>query len=375
MIINRYLIREISKPLLLVLSVLVIIFSSYSAAHYLSDAVNGLLPNYTIAKLIGLKTLIALEVLIPISLYISVVVSLSKLYSESEMTAMYALGVRPRRVLGAVLTLSAVLAAGVACLSLLVRPWAYETSHETVNQAEADLNFNEMQAGNFYESPRGSRVIFIGRRQGAEAVMENVFVKLESDHKTQIIHARQAYQITGAADSGPVITFIDAHVYEIAGTAEDNDHIMSAKKMILHLKQPHPEPLGYSSVASDSATLSASHAPEDVAELQWRLSTPLTTLLLGLLGVPLSRVKPRQGKYAKMGLAILIYSGYYLLCTTARTWVQKGVVGTFPGVWWAPALLVLVLAIALAEQGIVSRIRTRRTQPPPAARHPGGLGR
>jgi len=363
LIINRYLIREISKPLLVVLSVLVVIFSSYSAADYLSDAVNGLLPNYTIAKLIGLRTLIALEVLIPISLYISVVVSLSKLYSESEMTAMFALGVGPRRVMGAVLTLSLALAGGVACLSLLVRPWAYESSHETVNQAEADLNFDEMQAGNFYESPQGSRVIFIGRRDGSQKIMRNVFVKLERHNMVQVIHAREAYQVSGKGDSGPVITFIGAHVYEIGRRDDGNDHILSAKKMILHLKQPHPEPPGYSSVASDSATLGASDAPADVAELQWRVSTPLTTLLLGLLGVPLSRVKPRQGKYAKMGFAILIYSGYYLLCTTARTWVQKGVVGSFPGIWWAPGLLALVLIIALVEPEVFSRIIARRAAP------------
>ena len=36
--------------------------------------------------------------------------------------------------------------------------------------------------------------------------------------------------------------------------------------------------------------------PEDIAELQWRLSTPLSTLLLALLGVLLSRTTPRQGK-------------------------------------------------------------------------------
>lgn len=359
MIINRYLIREISKPLLAVLGVLVVIFASYSAAEYLSDAVNGLLPNYTIAKLIALKTLIALEVLIPISLYISVIVSLGRLYSESEMAAMFALGISSGRVFGAVLTLSAVLAAGVACLSLYARPWAYETSHEIVARADADVNVNDMEAGNFYESSKGSRVIYIGRREGPGKPMEDVFVQFERDHRTQVIHARQAYQVPGAKGSGRIIAFIDAHVYEIGRTAEDHDRIMHANEMTLHMKPPQVEPLTYAPVAASSAVLSTSRAAGDVSEFQWRLSTPLTTLLLGMLGVPLSRVKPRQGKYAKMGIAILIYSGYYLLCTSARTWVQKGVIGTFPGIWWVPALLAVVLAIALAEPRFGFRGRSR----------------
>ena len=102
-------------------------------------------------------------------------------------------------------------------------------------------------------------------------------------------------------------------------------------------------PPEYGAVAASTLQLLHSTAPRDVAELQWRLSTPLSTLLLGLLGIPLSRGRPRQNKYEKFGTAILIYSLYYLLCTSARTWVQHGVVGFFPGIWWAPAVLGLVL--------------------------------
>ncbi len=359
MIIRRYLIREISKPFLAVLAVLIVIFASYSAAQFLSDAVNGLLPNYTIAKLIALKTLIALEVLIPISLYLSVIISLGRLYSESEMAAMFALGIGPGRVLRAVLTVSFALAVGIGGLSLYARPWAYKTSYDIVAHAEAELNINDMDAGNFYESPNKTRAIFIGQREKAGAPMNDVFVQFERDHKTQVIHARQALQASGTQPSGQVITFIDANVYEISRSAADDDRILHVKKMTLRLKPPEVTPPEYSAVAVRSAKLITSHAPADISELQWRVSTPLSTLLLGMLGVPLSRVKPRQGKYAKMGIAILIYSGYYLLGTSARTWVEKGVISAFPGIWWVPALLAVVLIIALVEPQIAVRIRSR----------------
>ena len=124
MIINRYLIREISKPLATILAVLVTLFASYSAAEFLSDAVNGLLPTNTIGEMIGLKALISLEVLIPVSLYTSIILSFGKLYSDSEFTAMFALRVSPLRVMGSVLTLSGALAVLVALLSLFARPWA-----------------------------------------------------------------------------------------------------------------------------------------------------------------------------------------------------------------------------------------------------------
>ena len=86
--------------------------------------------------------------------------------------------------------------------------------------------------------------------------------------------------------------------------------------------------------------LAANSAP-DVAELQWRLSTSCSTLLLGMLGVPLSRARPRQHRNTKVGIAILVYAGYYLFYESARTWVQNGVIPAFPGLWGAPALLAL----------------------------------
>src|SRR5215471_535995 len=103
--------------------------------------------------------------------------------------------------------------------------------------------------------------------------------------------------------------------------------------------------------------LLTSQRADDLAELQWRLSTPISTLLLGLLGVPLSRAKPRQSRYAKIAAAILIYSAYYLLCTSARTWVQHGAIGAFPGIWWAPALLAAFVAVASYSDELAMRAR------------------
>jgi lipopolysaccharide export system permease protein len=83
----------------------------------------------------------------------------------------------------------------------------------------------------------------------------------------------------------------------------------------------------------------------------------VTTLLLGMLGVPLSRANPRQHRNTKVGIAILIYAGYYLLYESARTWVQIGVLPPFPGLWIAPASLVLVLIVALLEPPLGLRWR------------------
>src|ERR1700735_1413526 len=130
MIIERYLLREILGPFTVMLTVLCVLFISYGAAGFLSDAVNGLLPTSMIVQVIGLRTLIALEMLIPISLYLAVFMPLGRLYVDSEMTALFALGWTSARLLAIVFVLSLGTAVIVSWLSLVARPWAYSQSHQ-----------------------------------------------------------------------------------------------------------------------------------------------------------------------------------------------------------------------------------------------------
>ena len=344
MIINRYLVRELSKPLGIILGILLALFASYSASGFLSDAVDGLLPVGAIALLIGLKLLISLEVLIPASLYISVMLSFARLYSESEFAAMFALRLTPATMMRAVLTLSGYLALVVAALSLIVRPWAYERLHEISSRAGTLLGVNAMEAGSFYVGRDGSRVIFLAHRDGPGAPARDVFVKLRHSDRTEIIHARLAYELpkTGPG-SNPEVYMSDAHVYEIERDKARPDQAVHASGLTVFPQGRNSEVLGYSAVAASSAHLAASGSAEDTAELQWRLSTPLSTLLLGMLGIPLSRTRPRQGRYSRFITALVVYFGYYLLCTSTRTWVQHGLMPRFPGIWWAPGLLALLL--------------------------------
>jgi lipopolysaccharide export system permease protein len=361
MIISRYLLREIVGPLGVVLIVLCVLFTSFGAASFLSDAVNGLLPADTLVEVIGLRTLIALEMLIPISLFLSVVMALGRMYTDSEITALLALGVTPMRLLGIVLGLSLFLAVGVAWLSLVVRPWAYSRSHELANAAAATLNTHSMEAGTFYSADDGKRTIFIQQRARKGAPAHGVFVQLWLPKGgTRIIYAKSIDEMPhiGAAAQ---VHLTDAHVYDIGKDGGPNDVVMTAEELVIHLASPSADPPDYSSVAASTAQLRASGSAADIAEFQWRLSTSCTTVLLGLIGVPLSRSRPRQHRNARVGIAILVYAGYYLFYESARTWVQTGVIPAFPGIWIAPASLALLLLLAVFQPRFV--LGSRRREP------------
>ncbi len=349
MIIGRYLLREILGPFAVMLTVLCVLFMSYGVAGFLSDAVSGLLPLNMIAQVIGLQTLIALEMLIPISLYLAVVMALGRLYADSEMTALFALGWTSARLMGVVFGLSLCTAVIVAALSLVARPWAYARSHALSRAAEASLNSNNMQAGTFYVTGDGERTIYIGRRERPAAPAGGVFVQLRlRGGGTRIIYAVSIEQLP-AADGGTWFHLSRAHVYDLDADGSAGEVALNARDLELHLGNSSVSAPEYSAVAASTSHLRSLASAPDIAEFQWRESTSVTTLLLGLLAVPLSRAHPRQPRNAKVGIALLIYAGYYLFYESARTWVQIGVLPPIPGLWIAPAALALVLILALFE--------------------------
>ena len=354
MIISRYLLRELSRPLAAILGLLVALFASYTAAGFLTNAVNGLLPPNLIAELIGLKVLISLEVLIPASLYASVLLSFARLGGDSEFAAMFAIRVAPATVIRAVLTVSGCLAVVVGALSLGARPFAYAKLHALSEQAATLLNVDAMEAGSFYVSEAGDRVIFLGHRDGPGSTARDVFIRLRQPDGTQIVHARLADKVLQKALAGQSDIFLtDAHITKIDRGPGRPDEIVEAGGRVVDPNNTNAAPAGYSAVAASSAALARSPSLPDVAELQWRLSTPISTLLLGLLAIPLSRTRPRQNRNTRVGVAMVAYFGYYLLCTSARTWVQHGDVGALPGIWWAPLLLSLFIVAATWRPSLV----------------------
>jgi lipopolysaccharide export system permease protein len=345
-LLERYVVREIAKAAAGVSAILVVVFVSYLLARYLADVVDGLLPARTIAFLILLRTAIALEVLLPITLFLGVVMALGRLHTDSEIVAMSALGVSPARVLRAVGGLALVLAVGVGTLSLLVRPWAYDKSYRLRAEAGAEVDLDRIKAGRFYARQRGEYVVFAESDNPADGRLAGVFVHREEGGIRQVIFAERAYQRVDPVSGNRTLVVLRGRHYRIS-PGEGRDRIVGFDRIEMPLR---PEEVGvpdYRRKAAPSSTLARSSDRMDLAELQWRLTTPLATVLLALLGVPLSRAVPRQGRHARFAAAVLAYAAYYNLKSVAKTWVERGAVGPVPGLWWVDVLLAAVVVLLL----------------------------
>jgi lipopolysaccharide export system permease protein len=88
----------------------------------------------------------------------------------------------------------------------------------------------------------------------------------------------------------------------------------------------------------------ASDSLEHQALLQWRLVTPFGVLVLGLIGLKMSRTGPRQGRFAKVFFALVLYIIYNQLLMVGRDGLTEGSWPVSVGLWPVP-LLFLILAL------------------------------
>ena len=342
MIAARYLHFSTLGPIAWSFALLVALFLFFAAADLLNDAVSQLLAAASLPGLLLVQTLIACEVLIPSALYFGVVDGLGRMYRNSELVVFYASGwseVRTALTLSQVLMPAAIL---VAVLSIFVRPMAYEISYSLEAESARRFEPENLVPGRFYPLADSEMTLSVGGVEGE--VLLDVFVQGDGEDGSRVIRAREGRLLEEGPSGDRIIELTDGYAYRL-GTGTDHEY--TYERLQLKLEAPQPVSGVRNRRAQPTRALLGSDNPKEVAELQWRLSLPFTALLLGLLAVPLARSAPRQSRFRQMLFAILAYAVVFNLAIIAKGWVESGLVGAFPGLWWVHGLLLLTLVLLL----------------------------
>ncbi len=345
MLFDRYLIREISASFLAVAIVLTVIFLAYSLTEFLTDAASGLLNATEVAKLTFYKSVIALEVLLPLAFYFGLIVGFGRLNVHNELVAMHASGLKPARLRRPLLVLGALLSTLVGSFSFSVRPWAYSELFSLRDEASAASELDRIKARQFYLYDNDERTVYVEHvaREGGD--LGGVFIRTRSGSELEIISAHRGRLEAFVTPVLHRLTLTDASIFRNVDDA--TDFYGKFESLVLTLDARRAVDYEYRTKAEATTALLLSRDPSDRAELQWRLSTPISTILLTVAALLLVRSRPRQGRFAHVPLAIAVYAVYYNLLGVGRTWVEQQ---QFASMWWVPALFALILAVTAVVQ-------------------------
>lgn len=343
-ILTRYILRETMGTWLAVTGVLLVILLTNQLATVLARAAEQGFPREVVLQLVGFGALTNLAVLLPVGLLLGVMLAFGRLYHDSEMTAVLACGVDRWRIHAPVMVLALVVAAGVAWLTLVAAPDAAAQVRQ--------LRANALQAGEFapiaagkFRSFGGGSAVFYAQASDPDGSLRGVFVKrVRGDRYEIAVAARARHEVS--ADGGlHTLTLFDGQRYEgVPGSREFR--IVRFATNVIPVRVPPLAMAGGELDALPTAALWGSTDPEQHAELHWRLASPLMVFVLAMLAVPLSRLRPRQGRYARIWLAIVVFFVYFSLASAAKVWLAKGAVPAALGLWWVH-LVVAMLTIGM----------------------------
>lgn len=360
MVIERYLTKEIIHNLLAVLAVILLIFMGRYFARYLGWAAEGFISGSIVFDLLVLRTLSAMNLIIPFGLYIAVLLAFGRLYKDSEMTALSASGIGITHILRSLLWLCLVVSGMVAVLSLYVSPWAFEKALQIQERAESSGRLEGVLAGHFNQvDSKRKAVIYIEDVSEDRRRINNVFVQMVDGNILDIYSAKSAFYDRSSTTGERYIVLSDGHRYlGEPGAAEFR--VQSYEKSAFRVKPPKMVEKHRTQRARNSMELWKSTNLKDKAELYWRLSIPLSTCLLAALAVLLSRTSPRQGRFAKLFLAILVLVIYNNMISVSRSWVERGVMTPEIGMWYVHLLTLLLILVFVYKQVGVAWIRDKK---------------
>lgn len=348
MIIIRYLVKETLKSQLSILFVLLLIFFCQKLVRILSAAVDGEIPTNLVFSLLMLGLAEMGQLILPLSLFLAILITFGRLYSESEMVAMFACGINKGVLLKAVAFLAIVTSGFAVVNNFILAPKSMVFQEYLLANAKVNPSLAGVVEGAFQPSQDKRSVLYIGNVQNNK--IQDVFVAQLNSAKNQrpsIIVADKG-RIEKNAKGDQIIHLDEATSYE--GTTQLLDFRITDFKdyqAVIEYQDVTTKDIDVDIEQYSFSQLMA--AQDDIkakTELHWRFTLIFSVFVMALLVLPLSEVNPRQGRVASLLPAIILYLIFFLLQSSIRSNGYKGKLD--PLFWmWAVNLVYLGLAVAI----------------------------
>lgn len=335
-IIFRYLARDLLSTTAAVAVVLLSVVMSARFVQYLADAAEGKIDPDVVFAIMGYRMPGFLELILPLAFFLGVLLAYGRLYQDSEITVLHACGVSRARIAGYTLAMAAVVGGCVALLSLWLTPQGMARAEALVDAQKNRGEFDLMDAGRFYPLRGGRGVSYAGELL-SDGRMEDVFLVeggADSEDEPRMVIVVAARGEPRRSETGRAVYLVleDGYRYEGVPGQADFDVTRFAEYGQRIPESARRERPGWAE-SVPTRELRRSADPEHVAALQWRYSTVLLVPIVTLMALPLSRTSPREGRFARVLPAMVLYMIYLISLNAARGAMEDGDLSPLPGLW------------------------------------------
>jgi lipopolysaccharide export system permease protein len=313
--------KELARSFGATLMVILTIFMTNLVIHTLGLAANGAVAARDVLFVFTLLALQQLSTILALSLFIGVILTLGRMYRESEMAIWFSSGVGLARFIRPVFATSWPVIVLVGILMLFVWPWSYGQYNDLRQRFEQRADVLRASPGQFQSSNDGHRVFFV-EKAASGAGGRNVFIMSDAGARESVA-VSQSGKIENIG-SDRFLVLDSGHMEQSDKTSGEHTHVEFRNYRVHAGTSNGPTNSTPSPRAVDTADLVLGGGPAYMGELTWRLGLILGATNLLFMGISLSAANPRRASNWSLLFAALAFVIYYNLLNLTQAWVSSG---------------------------------------------------
>ncbi len=369
-LITRTIFREIFVTALLGAALFTFVLFLQQAGKLFEFLVRTSGPPKTVAYLFALVLPVMLPFAIPLGVLIGTLVTLSRMSTDGEITAMRAAGVPGRRVVPAIVMFGFLAMCCAAAASLWLTPWSLREELRVKNILIASELTADVQP-RVFEEQFPNKVLYIGDViVGPPSRWRQIFVAdvtppaergpsaSERGDNPVITLAPEAIALPDPAVNRLQLSLLngstyeagkdvgDYHITEYSGQGDQALYAEKPKAATLSKPVTEMDTLPLYRMVYNTPDLDKTSKLDAQIELNTRFALPLACILLSLAGVPLGITTRRAGKSGAVVLTVALALIYYIGLGTLVSLSRQGKLSPAMAVW-LPDLIFALFGIVM----------------------------
>jgi lipopolysaccharide export system permease protein len=305
-------------------------------------------PFKELLPIVSLNMLRDIPLIVTLSLFLAIILSISQLYKNSEAVVMNSIGLGRKHFTVIIQPIVFVTFFTMLVFTTYVIPTAKYEKNIIENKAENSSEFSFITEGEFEDFKNGEIVFFASNSKSIDDElvqnMEEIFIYALSNEEPIIIVASEAQKYLNSENQGTYLRLkngvryqgfpnsknkkiLEFDLYDLEIVSGETKDAINVSRTIESLKTQQ--------LLSDGSNLA-------LAEFQWRLSQPISLLILSFIGVLLGKTSPRSSKGLGLifGVGIFIIYNNCLLITKSA--IENGALNPFLGLFGVHIVVIII---------------------------------
>jgi len=312
------------------------------------------IPFQELIPLISFNMIRDVTLIITLSFFLAIILSISQLYKNSEAIVMNSMGLGDKHFIVFIQPTVLLTFIIITFLTIYAVPWAKQQKNIVEEETKNASEFSFITKGEFEEFKQGDIVFYASEAKTLDTLgeqnLEEIFIYSTNEEKPMIVLASEARKYIDPRTNSTYLRLKDGIRYQ-GIPSDENISILNFDLYDLEIISGELQKslAIYTKIEGKSTVdLIKEGGSYANAELQWRLSQPITILILSFFGIFLGKTSPRGGKGVNLLIGIIVFMLYNNGLLVAKRAIELEQINLLTG-FLGVHLLVLMLLILLYQ--------------------------